>query len=101
MPIHRANHTDENAIAISNELIDDRRLSAGAFGLAIWMCGQQQQVKGWLVPDPTDIPRTGYESVGQMKGHFEELVEAGYLVQEVPDAPYTLKPGLWKWPSAA
>jgi hypothetical protein len=98
VPIRADN--DDNAIAISSALINDRRLSDGAFGLAVWMCGQQQQVKGWLVPDPTDIPRTGYQSLGQIKGHFEELVEAGYLVQERPGA-YTLKPGLWKWPSEA
>jgi hypothetical protein len=98
MPIRADN--DDNTITISNDLVHDRRLSDGAFGLAIWMCGQQR-VKGWLVPDPSDIPRKGHQSLGQMKGHFEKLVEAGYLVQEGSDAPYTLKPGLWKWPSEA
>jgi hypothetical protein len=99
MPIDRADHTDENAIAISTELIDDRRLSPGAFRLACRMCSQQQRVKGWAVPDPADIPKTGQESLGQMKGHFEELVDAGYLIPE--DGGYTLRPGLWKWPSEA
>jgi hypothetical protein len=35
------NTPDENAIALSNELIDDRRPSSGAFGVAVWMCSQQ------------------------------------------------------------
>jgi hypothetical protein len=99
MPIHGADHIVENAIAIASELVDDRRLSPGACGLAIRLCSQQQRHgKDWLVPGPADAPRLPSESANRMRAYFGELVAAGYLIQEVPGA-YTLKPGLWRRPS--
>jgi hypothetical protein len=37
-------------------------------------------------PKPVDIPRRGSDAVSQMKGYFDELIAAGYLIQGVPDA---------------
>jgi hypothetical protein len=98
--IHRTDHTDENAIAISNALIDDHRLSPGALGLAIWMCGQQQRVgKDWTVPGPADLPLQWNDTPRKVKRCFAELVENGYVIEQKTPGVYALKPGLWKWPS--
>jgi len=92
--------TDDNSIAISNALINDSRLSAVARAFAIQLCSLHQQHGDghWIIPDLASIPKHKGETLNDRKRYLAELLDHGYVVQQSPNA-YTLRPGLWTWPS--
>ena len=69
------NTIKENFSIISNKLINDSRISAGAKGIACYLLSKSEDWQFYML----DIKQHFKESLGQIKKYIKELEEIGFL----------------------